>query len=274
MGFVSNPPNVTFQAVNSLAQVNAFAIADSGAANPGHGIGEFGIGTNPGLGTNFATLSQATPIVGKINRQENTNQNNGGFFGWGGSGGPALFHPFLVGANPNEGGFYLELYAGIGDNLNLASKPAYFIGLSSQGAVVNPRISTNMTDAIGMIIDSTAASVNFPWQSIIQRGAGAAVLAGLGGGVLAATGQLFALRFSCPPNSDHISMTIKQLTALGQWTTLFGPTDLTGTGPAQGTRLLPQIYGVNNVGVAGTGSGIIFHRLLGTVDVSSVGSAF
>lgn len=274
MGQVFNPVTVTFQSLNSIAQINAYGVADAAGLNPSHGVGEFGVGSNPGLGTAFTTLSTATPIVGKINRQENTNNANVGSFGWGPSGGPALFMPMAVGANPNEGGFYLEIYAGIGDNFDAVTKPAYFIGISSSNGQQNPQLSVNIHDANGIIIDSTAASATFNWQTITRRGVAAAVLTSFTPNVPAAVGQLFAVRFNCPPNSDHVVMTVKQLTALGTWTTLLAPTDLTGIGPAAGTRLLPHIYGVNNAAHAGTGSGIIFHRMLGTVDAFSVGSAF
>jgi hypothetical protein len=267
MGWIYAPPATgpSFQVVNSVAQVNAYASAAS-AGVPANGINNFGFGPNPTLGTGTTALSLSTPVVGSIVRQEN--YGSSGLFGYGGSGVP--IKPFLVGNAPNTGGFYLEIYAGIGDRLDTSCKPAYFIGLSSS-TVDNSPFSTNIVDAVGLIIDSSGVSTVFPWQWIYKRGAGTPVLTPLG--FNAAIGQLFALQFKCPPNSDAIVFTVKRLTAPGVWSTIVPAFNLAGLGPAPGTRLGPQVYGQCTV-TAGTGSSIILHRMLGLTDQYSVGSAF
>lgn len=223
-------------------------------------------------GTAFGGASFAGAISGILRTE--VRQTNVGNFGWASGG---SFQPLSLGGGgapnaANTGGFSIQIYAGVGDVLAVGANPGYFIGLTSTLGAITGQFSANAADAMGLICDSTAGGFATNWSWVTRRGAGAATVTLLAGPVAVTAQQLFAVGFSCQPNTDAITLTIKQLTAPGVWTTLLAPTNLTGIGAALGTRLGPIVQGQNFA--AGGPNSIWFVRCTGLVDLYTVPNAF
>jgi hypothetical protein len=282
MGFVNNPtPASSLQSINSLGYAHQMVAGGSGGPS-----GCFQSGWGPSMltgvaGTVNTTLATSgTPMStcrGRTELNEACSLTTTPV-GWSSQG---LFEnqsPWFVSATAKAGGFYVEIYAGIGDTYNATSQPAYFIGLCSIKASVNnfnpPPLSSNnsaMVDAIGLICNSSGASHSTTWSTITRRGTGVAVVSSLG--IALAAGQLFCVRFVYPAGSDAGLMSIKQLTAPGVWTAVTTNLALTGVGPATGTQLYPSIGFQPVVSDAGTSS-IAVHRIFSYADAFSVPPAF
>jgi hypothetical protein len=281
MGSVFNPgvgvSAPTYLSVNSQAAALDIQPNFASGGTLGNGIGSAagGFQLNPVAGTAFGNRNFATPNIGSVIYVE-SRDSAGGSFQWASIG---SFQPLCVGdsnggANTaNVGGFTVDIYAGIGESYAGASNPGYFIGLTSTTGAINAQFSTNAADAMGIILDSNAGALVSNWAWITRRGAGAAAITTFAPAVAAAIGQLFAVRFQVPANSDAILLSVKQLTAPGVWTSLLTAQNLTGIGAAKGTRVGPFIGGRNFVN-SGNTNGVIFHRCIGVADQFNVGSAF
>jgi hypothetical protein len=229
------------------------------------------------VGSYVGNVSGGTPIPvfgTNFNLQEFWSAANNSMFG--GSGGSQNYAaPFLLGSVASAGGFYLEMYAGIG-RFTASANPAFFIGLcqnpiawSFGGAGTHAYVgSTNIN---GIIVDTlSGGALAATWSTIQQNGAAAPTVAAIAG-LAPAGGQLFALRFQAPPNSNVITFDLKQLTALGTWTSIIAGATFNSS-PA-GTRLAPTMVGCNNT-AGGASNGIILHRLFGVTDTAAVPKAF
>jgi hypothetical protein len=276
--FVYTPGAVaTYLAVNSAAAVLDVQPNYASSSTLGNGIGSAAAGfqLNPVAGTVLANRAFNTNNIGSVVYVE-VQDTAGGSFQWASLG---TFQPLCVGdsnggANTaNVGGFTVDIYAGIGQAYAAASNPGYFIGLTSTLGAINAQFSANAADAMGIILDSSAGALVSNWAWITRRGAGAAQITTFAPVVPAATGQLFAVRFQVPANSDAILLSVKQLTAPGVWSTLLTAQNLTGIGAAKGTRVGPFVGGRNFVN-SGSLNGVIFHRCVGVTDQFNVGSAF
>jgi hypothetical protein len=282
MGGISNPPAaVTPQSINSLGYAHQMVNAGSGQASAQFMNGWGPTMLTPVQGTtNTSLATSGTPMAtcrGRTELNEACTLTTTAF-GWSSQGLFENLSPWFVGGVPNVGGFYVEIYAGIGDTYNATSFPAYFIGLCSIKASVNnldppPFASNNsaMVDAIGLICNSAGGSHQSTWSTITRRGTAVAVVTSTG--IALAAGQLFCVRFAYPAGSDAGLMSIKRLTAAGVWTPVTLNLPLTGAGPASGTQMYPCIGCEPVVSDAGLTS-IAVHRIFSYADAFSVPPAF
>lgn len=280
-GQIFNPITPTYLGVNSQAATVDIQANMASGATLGNGVGSVAGGfqlnavAGGALGNRFFN-QPSSAIIGSSNYVEVTDAAAGSF-GWASIG---TFQPLSVGDHngpgnntPNVGGFTIDIYAGIGQFYNTASNPGYFIGITSTLGSITAQFSANAADAVGIILDSTAATLVTNWAWITRRGAAAAVITPFAPAVVATAGQFFAVRIAYPANSDAGFLSVKQLTAPGVWTPLLSNQSLAGIGPAKGTFVGPIIEGKNFVN-SGNQNGIIFHRCMGVVDQFSIGSAF
>jgi hypothetical protein len=279
MGGISNPVSVSGAATyltleNSGGQIRVDPQNDTGAAVVA-GVGS-GVIMNLVAGQESGFYDNQTWSLSTIVRSYRRDSTNGdGCFASVGS-----VQPFGVGgagaaASAKSGGFICQIYAGPDiEFYSAASKPGFFIGLTSTlGRPAAGQLSTVLADAMGLIVDSTAATLVTSWSWITKRGNGAPQITNISPTIAVSNNQLFALQFSVGPASDAIMMTIRQLTAPGTWGTVVGPVSLAGIGAAVGTRVGPTLIMRNFVN-SGNQNGIMFNRVRGVCDPFEVPSAF
>jgi hypothetical protein len=274
MGGISNPVQIAGNILIPQVAVDSFAWGLITGTPGTQGLGFVGLnsGGNPvGSGTQIDPSMTASSL-GTLRRGENVAVGSGASGGWSTNNTGQLDRAMLqVSSVAGRGGWYCEIYGGIGENYASGNNPGFFIGLNSYSASPQgPPVWTggNQNDYMGLGVQGGASGSAQAWGTVTQIGNAAASFNVLAPSLVAAAQQLFAVSFVNNPGSIVIVMNAKLWNG-SSWVSLvsnFSFNSRTGIG------LTPGIQ-VQNAAGAGN-NGVFWHRCYWQADITQVPKAF